>query len=209
MRGSATLKQEDTLKKKSGLLDFLGEVNDCFKNLLRMMNRPDNCFSMYGIDFLWKMMLVRIEYHLDDEEQRLQKVQRFYEAQLKKEISDALAESSLKEQQLREQIARLERTKESQYHRIEKLMADKGQLIDSLRDKEDELQFLKNPATLAKFGDLSMELDAYIGSMTESGKEQRLALRGMKLFIDTLAGAETLDQQTSPMRHQPSSEESD
>jgi hypothetical protein len=34
----------------------------------------ENCFPMYLVDFLWKMMLVRIEYHLNDEDERMQKI---------------------------------------------------------------------------------------------------------------------------------------
>lgn len=37
MRGTLSLKQEESLKKRSGLSDFLAELNDCQKNLLRMM----------------------------------------------------------------------------------------------------------------------------------------------------------------------------
>jgi len=73
-----------------------------------------------------------------------------------------MTEYNHKEQELKDQIGKLERTKENQYQRIEKLMEDKGQLIDTLRDKEDELQFLKNPTTIARFGDLNTELEAYI-----------------------------------------------
>ena len=34
----------------------------------------DNCYAMYVIDFIWKLVLVRIEYYLEDEETRLGKV---------------------------------------------------------------------------------------------------------------------------------------
>ncbi len=77
MRGLLTLKQEQSLRKKSGLLDFMQEINDCHKNLLRFMGRNGGkleCFYMYVMDFMWKMMLVRVEYILDDEEQRISKV---------------------------------------------------------------------------------------------------------------------------------------
>lgn len=76
MRGLLTLKQEASLRKKSGLLDFLQELNDCQKNLLRFMSATNgsSCFSMYAVDFMWKLMLVRVEFILDDEEQRLNKL---------------------------------------------------------------------------------------------------------------------------------------
>lgn len=64
------MKQEESLKKKSGLIDFLSEMNDCQKNVIRMMSdiSGQNCFPMYALDFLWKMTLIRLEYHLEDED---------------------------------------------------------------------------------------------------------------------------------------------
>ena len=64
------MKQEESLKKKAGLLDFINELNDCQKNIMRLMGEisGQNCFPMYAMDFLWKMTLLRLEYHLDDEE---------------------------------------------------------------------------------------------------------------------------------------------
>lgn len=93
MRGLLTLKQEASLRKKSGLLDFLQELNDCQKNLLRFMSATNgssssSCFSMYAVDFLWKLMLVRVEFILDDEEQRLSKLQKYYEGELRKEVAE-------------------------------------------------------------------------------------------------------------------------
>jgi hypothetical protein len=64
------LKQTDSLKRKMGLQDFLSEINDCVKNLLRIMKNESssNYLFIYVIDFIWKMILIRFEYHLDDEE---------------------------------------------------------------------------------------------------------------------------------------------
>lgn len=63
-------KTNEVLYKRSGLLDFISELNDCQKQILRMMKdvSSENCFAMYLIDFLWKILLIRIEYHLNDED---------------------------------------------------------------------------------------------------------------------------------------------
>jgi hypothetical protein len=73
-----------------GLVDFLSEVNDCQKNLLRIMKieSPSNYLYIYVIDFIWKLILIRFEYHLDDEEQRLRKVEKYYKEEKQKEVKD-------------------------------------------------------------------------------------------------------------------------
>ena len=69
-KGTLSLHQEEVLKKRVGLLDFLTELNDCQKNILRLLGSisSENCLAMYALDFFWKLLLVRVEYHLGDEE---------------------------------------------------------------------------------------------------------------------------------------------
>ena len=62
-----------------------------------------------------------------------------------------------KEEQFKEIITKLEKQRDSMQQRIDKLMTDKGELLDALRDKEDDLQLLKTQAqqsalNLRKYG---------------------------------------------------------
>ncbi|CDW78083.1 UNKNOWN [Stylonychia lemnae] len=188
MRGTLSMKQEEELKKRTGLSEFLGELNDCQKNLLRMMSdiSPNNCMAIYALDYLWKIMLIRFEYHLDDEEQRIQKIQKYYEGQAKREIQEVKYSIQSKEEHYKDVIEKLEMVKEMQNSRIEKLMQDKGELLDGLRDKEDEIQLLRNPHGVSKFVNLNTELEAYIQTMNDQRKEQTVALKGLKVAMDTL-----------------------
>eukprot|EP00347_Sterkiella_histriomuscorum_P023473 403334509 len=209
MRGTLSLKQEEQLKKRSGLMDFISEMNDCQKNILRLMHEVShkNCFPMYAIDFLWKLMLVRIEYHLDDEEQRLQKVQKYYDSQLKKEIAEIQYSIQSKEEHYKDVIHKLEKQKEMMEARIDKLMNDKGELLDAMRDKEDELQLLRNPAGVKQFGNLNSELEAYIDTIKDRKQEQTVAIKGLKVFMDTLTSQKQYslmsDSMISPQNQSP------
>jgi hypothetical protein len=43
---------------------------------------------MYVIDYIWKLMLIRMEYHLDDEEQRLRKVEKYFKDENVKQLRE-------------------------------------------------------------------------------------------------------------------------
>ena len=66
----------ESLKSNKGLVSFLSEVNDCQKGLMRALaeTTPDNFGSMYCLDMLWKLVLIRFEFMLEDEDLRLNKV---------------------------------------------------------------------------------------------------------------------------------------
>lgn len=46
---------------------------------------PENAFAMYALDFLWKMIMVRFEYYIEDEEERIKKLQNMYEKRYEKD----------------------------------------------------------------------------------------------------------------------------
>ena len=70
--------------------------------------------------------------------------------------------------------------------RIEKLLKEKNDMLDSIRDMQDELQILRNPVGVTNMGSLNNEMEVYIDSMNNRRKEQQVALRGLKVFMDTI-----------------------
>lgn len=56
-------KYPEFLKSKETFKDFIMEINNCMKNLMRLLREttPENCMGMYCLDMLWKSTLVRLE----------------------------------------------------------------------------------------------------------------------------------------------------
>jgi hypothetical protein len=53
------------------LKGFLSELNDCQRAILKELGRisPENFGMMYCIDLLWKLVIIRFELLLTDEEE--------------------------------------------------------------------------------------------------------------------------------------------
>lgn len=62
-KGEESFQSEECLTRRSGLLSFLQEANDCQKSLLRFMGEisPLNFAPMYCLDLFWKLLLIRFE----------------------------------------------------------------------------------------------------------------------------------------------------
>jgi len=62
---------EEELTRKQGLKGFLSELNDCQRAILKELGRisPENFGMMYCIDLLWKLVIIRFELLLTDEEE--------------------------------------------------------------------------------------------------------------------------------------------
>jgi hypothetical protein len=57
-------------------MEFLSEVNDCQKALLKLMSEisPLNFASIYIIDIIWKLVIIRFELLLNDEDRKMNKI---------------------------------------------------------------------------------------------------------------------------------------
>ena len=69
---------------------------------------------------------------------------------------------------------------------MEKLTVDKNNLQDLVRDKEDDIRIMRDPAGLKTFETLQTELEFYIKDLSSQKDEQSLALKGLKLFMDQM-----------------------
>ena len=103
---------------------------------------------------------------------------------VKKESEQIQFNIKSKEDQYKQTIIKLERIREDLIGRVDKLLVDKNQLLDTVQDKEDELRVMRDPSSVSRFGNLQTELDVFMNDMSLRRKEQSLAVKGLKVFLD-------------------------
>jgi hypothetical protein len=64
---------QDALSRKAGVKEFLSEMNDVERALLRQLAdiSPNNFGAMYCVDLLWKLVLIRFEILLNEQEEEI------------------------------------------------------------------------------------------------------------------------------------------
>lgn len=153
------------------------------------------------MDVLWKVMLLRIELLLQDEDSRLAAAKKRAQDLYRKEASDITFREEAKFEQLREQIARLERVNRELDARVDKAGEDKMRLLDTLKEREAESRLLREDlaAVTAKLQTALVKLNEASAVVQVAPSEQRRQYRHSRTFIELSKDIEVLQrQQTIP-----------